>query len=1183
MLRVVYAILLFLFSQTSHAIRTDVLVVVNDNSVDSPQVGAYYALKRNIDPANVVHIKAPTGHYVTWDEFRSIRDQIIKHIQSNALAETAGPVAGCTPGAASPYADTQYYCQASIDQIRDHSEIRYIVMTRGVPPAINAVPESQLSSQNGTTSLDNYLRYWLVNYFTSDVEFSSLSRTRDFADGRGMRTVDPEQDLEFIIGRIDGLTYESAVALVDRAISAEENGIYGRLFGAGAARPNGLGPMRWKDYSTGQFVYPPEGSNVDGWRYQLGLWNESRPECAAYESNYLVNAASSSTTSDNAPAHCDVVISEMLANETIPGTPSSRAPLIDGNPLAVDAQVYIGNQDGQATGAGGHTNQLSAFDSATNWRRTRDPCSAYCLDDACRLTTADPLGEIDTGCVGVAEGFIGYNLQSFPAAGMFAWPTGWHGPSSGAAGSNLAFPEVRTDSGYSDSRSVWFRQNQDQAPNAACYLGPAAEGATSACSDQKKMRVYQTWALSSPPANGMRFKVRLKARGEGLGQPVDINVSLSADPISIKGGFTGVTGPHVAVASLPAGDTQGWLPDTGSSNPDGVELVISGLQDGVTYANYLRLEITSAIQYAGGIGLDDLEIYELDSSSQEIGPNLAVNSDLQGGFRQVSGGDFPSMFLSRMNGTAFWGSVSHHGSGGASFADGMMERLMYWIRGLPLGDAVWLAEGGRYINSGIFYGDPLYSPVAVMIGYLDNVDDRIANSSTFFGSALNGRDMANVTTSYNVDYCAGKDFFDCDRNNGWLPTGMNGVGGSRAQSLGVWDLTGLPYGEYTMRLAVTSSNSQNGKAQTFNDYYTVKHRYATDELPDYSVTGIVADDLGQVLPGVQVELSNTQGVVATSTTDLEGRYSLSGLSNGDYTLNASLYGYVIAPSDGDPAHTVYNGSSSRDFVAQAQNYVISGQILDSEGHPLPDVVMQIHDNYGFSAVALSNVNGQYQAAGISNGIYIVLPVKQGYSIIANSGNIFQTVSGSNVQKDYTANPQNYSIAGTIQTSTGQPLSGVIISINPSSGAAFNAVTNSNGYYRAPGIPSGLYAVSASKPDYTFQVNSGNIFQSVSSADVLDKDFTATQVVNTYSISGYILENGLPVPGVQVQVNDNYGFSSTVYTDNAGYYSQDGLKNGIYTVYPVLAGYKFSAVTGNIFQTVSGGSIIDKDFNASQTN
>jgi hypothetical protein len=86
-------------------LRDDVLVVVNDNSISSPQVGDYYCEQRGIDPANVAHVRVPVTNDVELDQFISLRDQLIKHMQENTLPAGIVPVACDTS-----QGYTRYYC-----------------------------------------------------------------------------------------------------------------------------------------------------------------------------------------------------------------------------------------------------------------------------------------------------------------------------------------------------------------------------------------------------------------------------------------------------------------------------------------------------------------------------------------------------------------------------------------------------------------------------------------------------------------------------------------------------------------------------------------------------------------------------------------------------------------------------------------------------------------------------------------------------------------------------------------------------------------------------------------------------------------------------------------------------------------------------------------------------------------
>ena len=75
-----------------------------------------------------------------------------------------------------------------------------------------------------------------------------------------------------------------------------------------------------------------------------------------------------------------------------------------------------------------------------------------------------------------------------------------------------------------------------------------------------------------------------------------------------------------------------------------------------------------------------------------------------------------------------------------------------------------------------------------------------------------------VSTSYEVGYCAGTDFYLC---NSWFPTGLSGPGGQEDMSLGPWDTSALTPGDYVLRLRVTSIHPTTGRSQSLYDYYPV--------------------------------------------------------------------------------------------------------------------------------------------------------------------------------------------------------------------------------------------------------------------------------------------------------------------------------------------------------------------------
>ena len=220
-------------------LRNDVLIIVNDNSKASPQVGDYYCEQRGINPSHVAHVRVPATRDMGRNQFFALRDQLIKFMQENTLVGGNKNLTCDTSKGYSPY-----YCPETTENVRKYSKIRYLVTTKGVPNQFSFTGSTLIRPDN--TSVDNYLRFWLVNFISKDIAFNRLDRAIDFKDGRGMRLVNPEIDSELIIGRIDGITIEAAKNLVDRAIAAEIDGVYGKLYGSTFRREDK--DAQWKQW-----------------------------------------------------------------------------------------------------------------------------------------------------------------------------------------------------------------------------------------------------------------------------------------------------------------------------------------------------------------------------------------------------------------------------------------------------------------------------------------------------------------------------------------------------------------------------------------------------------------------------------------------------------------------------------------------------------------------------------------------------------------------------------------------------------------------------------------------------------------------------------------------------------------------------------------------------------------------
>jgi len=794
-LLVISLLLLFKLSVVEAAPRDDVLVIVNDNSIDSPQLGAYYAEQRDIDPANIVHVRVPDSYFINWDDFRRLRDQLIHFMQANTLDDPALTPVVCTDG------EPPYYCQAAMEQLRTHSRIRYLVTMRGVPTRMT-LDGSTLLSPGVPTSVDNYLKYWLINYFTDDVPFRFTEREVAFGDGRGMRPVKPAVDRELIVGRIDGLDLAAARALVDRAVAVERQGIYGTWYGSTKF-------FLWRDANTGAAIYPRSDSTLLGWRYALGLWGEDRPECMDYLN------VSGRLAEGKAPGHCRVQFND----DSDPATQTSErvsypAPgnAVSRQPSPVDALGYQGWLDGQQA--------VGSFAGLLNWRKDEQCTVTLCADAAdpaaCRAASTDSLRELNTDCVGVADGFMGYNHQSYPVSYLAIWPTGWNTTGSGDV-NRLAFPEVRSDSGFDDSFSLWFR-NTDQVEEPRCYASSDFTLAPDQpCVDARRVVLSQTVPLGTRTLdvnNPPTYQVKFRYRYNDLDAPVTLNLRFSVRETGAGNAWIDYGIREVAVINRTR--TNRW-------RSADVEFQLDPALHAATSYGAIKISIETAGVFTGDLGIDAVSLQEIDE-----GVELAINGSFADGHRQVATGDHAATFLSRLNGVAFWGSVGHHQSAGCAFCFNGLETLVYFLRGLPLGDAVWFNESN---NSGILYGDPLYSPVAVRLTPV-NATDTLSGIVDLYGSAVNGRDPTQTVSFYSVDVCPGEDFFSCDQTpQAWQSTGISGQGGVQNALLGTLDTTAMAPGTYTLRLTLASFSTATGRIQRLRDYYPV-HVVANDQDGD---------------------------------------------------------------------------------------------------------------------------------------------------------------------------------------------------------------------------------------------------------------------------------------------------------------------------------------------------------------
>lgn len=163
-------------------------------------------------------------------------------------------------------------------------------------------------------------------------------------------------------------------------------------------------------------------------------------------------------------------------------------------------------------------------------------------------------------------------------------------------------------------------------------------------------------------------------------------------------------------------------------------------------------------------------------------------------------------------------------------------------------------------------------------------------------------------------------------------------------------------------------------------------------IPTYGVSGTVS---GGVQSGVLLSLSPGNASVVT---DVTGRYILSGLPDGNYTVTPSRIGHIFTPASTAVAVTGADvvGINFTGTLANVSTYSISGKILGqtqsgSSTGPIVDVLISLSPG---NASAVTDAFGNYVLSGIVSGAYTVTPSIAGHTFTPASTPVI--VNGANV-------------------------------------------------------------------------------------------------------------------------------------------------------------------------------------------
>lgn len=399
--------------------------------------------------------------------------------------------------------------------------------------------------------------------------------------------------------------------------------------------------------------------------------------------------------------------------------------------------------------------------------------------------------------------------------------------------------------------------------------------------------------------------------------------------------------------------------------------------------------------------------------------------------------------------------------------------------------------------------------------------------------------------------------------NAWV--NFNGGRTVWTNSTGYFIQTGFSNGSYTIWPGATNYTiSPTKQTIVINGASAANVNFTGTQPAQYHrISGYVRQTNGAAIPGATVSFTGTV-TRPNVKTDTTGFFSQDSVLSGTYTVTVVANGYIVSPTYRTASVTI-DDVLVDDFVGARPTYTLTGYIRTGAGVGIAGVTVGFDDE--FPAVT-TDATGFWTRDGVYAGHPRVIPVLAGWTF--NPTFRVLTVKDNQSNINFTGSLAQYSLTGTMVTTDGVPINGVIVSF----GGVRPAVNTSLDGYLQTGFVSGtVVVVSPTLSGYSFTPPSRTITFGPADANA---SFIGTPLPVLHDIYGWIQKaNGAPVANVSV----SFGAARPpVTTDEDGFYMQTGFPDGFYTLEPALSGYSFDPATQTL--TLSGDDF-SSDFAATQ--
>jgi hypothetical protein len=323
--------------------------------------------------------------------------------------------------------------------------------------------------------------------------------------------------------------------------------------------------------------------------------------------------------------------------------------------------------------------------------------------------------------------------------------------------------------------------------------------------------------------------------------------------------------------------------------------------------------------------------------------------------------------------------------------------------------------------------------------------------------------------------------------------------------------------------------------------------------PSNTIGGQISDDgTGGPLFGVNIAVVQNGTTVATTQTDSNGNFALTGIAAGAYSLVFTApTSYVLDQSGGNTWSQALTVGSGPGNNVNASGYVpanLTGQVLDdgAVNQGLANVAVTLTDVNGNTVASTStDVNGIYLLPNLAPGLYTLTFTASSTSVLDQSGsNSWSSPLWINDGDSDTIGASGYvpaSVGGQItDDTTGLGVSNVLVELQDQNGNDIAwTMTDANGNYSIPGVPPGSGTLVFTATDaHVFDQSGTGVWSSPLTLGDNSNSSVNTTAYQPAVLSGQMTDDGtgLGLSGVLVTASQNGNLVTSTLTDVNGNYA-----------------------------------------------